>query len=86
MRILRWMCRVTKLHRIKKKAIHNSRKTKVGEIPNKLQESRLYRYFTRREKVIVSKRVMVQGKEREIQADMDGNHHQQIEIEGIVGR
>ena len=67
MRMLRWMSGVTKLDRIWKEIIRGT--TKLGEISNKVQESRLkwYGHVLRREDECVGKRVMgmeVPGKRR----------------------
>ena len=67
MRMLRWMNGVTKLDRIRNERIRGT--TKVGEISNKVQESRLkwYGHVLRREDEYVGKRVMameVPGKRR----------------------
>ena len=58
MRMLRWMSGVTKLDRIRNERISGT--TKVGEIPKKVQESRLmwYWHVLRREYEYVGKRVM----------------------------
>ena len=68
MRMLRWMCGVTKLDRIRNERIRGT--TKVGEISKKVQESRLkwYGHVLRREDEYVGKRVMgwrCRGKEGE---------------------
>ena len=49
MRMLRWMCGITKLDKIRNERIR--RTTKVGEITKKVQERRLkwYRHVMRRE-------------------------------------
>ena len=67
MRMLRWISGVSKLDRISKEIIRGT--TKVGEISNKVQESRLkwHVYVLRREDEYVGKRVMameVPGKRR----------------------
>ena len=67
MRMLRWMCGVTKLNRIRNERIRGT--TKVGEISKKVQESRLtwYGHVLRREDECIGKRVMrmeVPGKRR----------------------
>ena len=58
MRMLRWMSGVTKLDRIRNERIRGT--TKVGEISEKVQESRLkwYGHVLRREDQYVGKRVM----------------------------
>ena len=57
-RMLRWMSGVTKLDRIRNERIIGT--TNVGEIPRKVQESRLnwYGYVLRREEEHVDNRVM----------------------------
>ena len=57
-RMLRWMSGVTTLNRIRNEIIRGT--TKVGEISNKVQESRLkwYGHVLRREDEYVGKRVM----------------------------
>ena len=67
MRMLRWMCGVTKLDRIRNESIRGT--TKVGEISKKVQQSRLkwYGHVLRREDEYVGKSVMameVPGKRR----------------------
>ena len=59
MRMLRWMCEVTKLDKIRNERIR--RTTKVGEITKKVQERRLkwYGHVMRREKHYVGRRAMV---------------------------
>ena len=58
MRMLRWMSGVTKLDRIRNERIRGT--TKVGEISQTVQESRLrwYGHVLRREDEYVGKRVM----------------------------
>ena len=58
MRMLRWMCGVTKLDRNRNERIRGT--TKVGEISKKVHESRLkwYGHVLRREDEHVGKRVM----------------------------
>ena len=67
MRILRWMCRVTRLGKIRNERIR--RTTKVGEITKKVQERRLkwYGLVMRREEHYVGRRAMemkVQGRRK----------------------
>ncbi len=67
MRMLRWMCRVTKLDMIRNERIRGT--TKVGEIAKKVQERRLkwYGHVMRREEQYVGTRAMemkVQGRRR----------------------
>ena len=59
MRMLRWMCGVTKLYNIRNERIRG--KTKVGEITKKVQERRLkwYGHVMRREEHYVIRRAMV---------------------------
>ena len=59
MRMLRWMCGVTKLDKIRNERIR--RTTKVGEITKKVQEIRLmwYGHVMRREEHYVGRRAMV---------------------------
>ena len=59
MRMLRWMCGVKKLDKIRNKRIRET--TKVGEITKKEQERRLkwYGYVMRREEHYVERRAMV---------------------------
>ena len=59
MRMLRWMCGVTKLDNIGNERISGT--TKVGEITKKVQERRLKRYghVMRREEHYVGRRAMV---------------------------
>ena len=59
MRMLRWMCGVTKLDKIRNERIRGT--TKVGEITNKVQERRLkwYWHVMRREEHYVGRRAMV---------------------------
>ena len=58
MRMLRWMCGVTKLDRIKNYYIRGT--AKVAEVTKKMQERRLqwYGYVMRREEESVCRRVM----------------------------
>ena len=68
MRMLRWMCRVTRLDKIRNERIRGT--TKVGEITKKTQERRLkwYRHVMRREEQYVGRRAMemkVQGEKEE---------------------
>ena len=59
MRMLRWMCEVTKLDKIRNERIRGT--TKVGEITKKLQERRLkwYRQVMRRVEHYIGRRAMV---------------------------
>ena len=59
MRMLRWMCGVTKLDNIRNERIRGT--TKVGEIAKKVQERRLkwYGHVMRREEHYVGRRAMV---------------------------
>ena len=59
MRMLRWMCGVTKLDKIRNERIRGT--TKVGEITKKVQERRLkwYGHVTRREEHYIGRRAMV---------------------------
>ena len=59
MRMLRWMCRVTKLDKIRNERIRGT--TKVGEITKKVQERRLkwYGHVMRREEHYIGRRAMV---------------------------
>ena len=59
MRMLRWMCGVTKLDKIRNERIRGT--TKVGEITKKVQERRLkwYGHVMRREEHYVGRRAMV---------------------------
>ena len=59
MRMLRWMCGVTKLDKIRNARIRGT--TKVGEITKKVQERRLkwYGHVMRREEHYVGRRAMV---------------------------
>ena len=58
MRMLRWMCGVTKLDKIRNERIRGT--TKVGEITKKVQERRLkwYGHVMRREEHCVGRRAM----------------------------
>ena len=58
-RMLRWMCGVTKLDKIRNERIRGT--TKVGEITKKLQERRLkwHGHMIRREEQCVRRRAMV---------------------------
>ena len=58
MRMLRWMCRVTKLDMIRNERIRGT--TKVGEITKKVQERRLkwYGHVMRREEHYVVRKAM----------------------------
>ena len=67
MKMLRWMCVVTRLDKIRNEKIRGS--TKVGEISKKVQERRMrwYGHVMRRDEEYVGKRVMgieVQGSRR----------------------
>ena len=67
MRMLRWMCGVTKLGKIRNEIIRGT--TTVGEIAKKVQERRLkwYEHVMRREEHYVGRRAMemkVQGKRK----------------------
>ena len=67
MRMLRWMCGVTKLEKIRNERIR--RTTKVGEITKNVQERRLkwYGHVMRREEHYVGRRAMtmnVQGRRK----------------------
>ena len=67
LKMLRWMCGVTRLDKIRNEKIRGS--TKVGEISKKVQERRMrwYRHVMRRDEEYVGKRVMgieVQGSRR----------------------
>ena len=59
MRMLRWMCGVTNLDKIRNERIRGT--TKVGEITKKVQERRLkwYGHVVRREEHYVGRRAMV---------------------------
>ena len=59
MRMLRWMCGVTKLDKIRNERIRGT--TKVGEITKKVQERRLkwYGHVMRREEHYVGRRATV---------------------------
>ena len=59
MRMLRWMCGVTKLDKIRNERIRRTRK--VGEITKKVKERRLkwYGHVMRREEHYVGRRAMV---------------------------
>ena len=59
MRMLRWMCGVTKLDKIRNERIRGT--TKVGEITKKVQERRLkwYGHVMRREEHYIGRRAMV---------------------------
>ena len=59
MRMLQWMCGVTKLDKIRNERIRGT--TKVGEITKKVQERRmkLYGHVMRREEHYVGRRAMV---------------------------
>ena len=59
MRMLRWMCAVTKLDKIGNESIRGT--TKVGEITKKVQERRLkwYGHVMRREEHYVGRRALV---------------------------
>ena len=59
MRMLRWMCGVTKLDKIRNERIRGT--TKVGSIIKKIQERRLkwYGHVMRREEHYVGRRAMV---------------------------
>ena len=68
MRMVRWMCVVTRLDKIKNERIRGT--TKVGEITNKIQERRLkwYGHVMRREEHYVERKGMemkVQGENEE---------------------
>ena len=75
MRMLRWMCGVTKLDKIRNERIRGT--TKVGEITNNVQERRWrwYGHVMRREEHYVGRRVMVmkvgrgEGREEDIRED-----------------
>lgn len=58
MRMLRWMCGVTKLDRIRNERIRGT--VKVGEVSKKVQEKRLqwYGHVMRRDESYVGRRVM----------------------------
>ena len=65
MRMLRWMCGVTRLDKIRYEIIRGT--TKVGEITKKIQERRLkwYGHVMRREEHYVGRKAMemkVQGR------------------------
>ena len=64
MRMLRWMCGVTKLDKISNERIRGA--MKVGEITKKLQErrSKLYGHVMRREEHYVGRRAMVMKVQR----------------------
>ena len=65
MRILRWMCGVTKLDKIRNERIRGT--TKVGEITKKVQEIRLKWYGQQIEEHYVGRRAMemkVQGRRK----------------------
>ena len=67
MRMLRWMCGVTKMDRLTNDRIRGT--TKVGELSKKVQERRLkwFGHVTRREENYIGKRVMrmeVQGRRK----------------------
>ena len=67
MRMLRWMCGVTQLDKIRNERIRGT--TKVGEITNKVHERRLkwYGHVMQREEHYVGRRVMemkVQGRRK----------------------
>ena len=64
MRMLRWMCGVTKLDKIRNERIRGT--TKVGEIIKKVQERRLkwYGHVMRREEHYAGRRVMVMKVQR----------------------
>ena len=69
MRMLRWMCGVTKLDKIINEIIRGT--TKVEEITKKVQERRLkwYGHVTRREEHYVGRRAMemkVQGRRKRV--------------------
>ena len=59
MRMLRWMCKVTKLDKIRNERIRGT--TKVGEITKKVQERRLkwYGHVMRREEHYAGRRAIV---------------------------
>ena len=59
MRMLRWMCGVTKLDKIRNERIRGT--TKVGETTKKVQQRRLkwYGHVTRKEEHYVGRRAMV---------------------------
>ena len=68
MRMLRWMCEITKLDKVRNERIRGT--TKVGEIAMKVQERMLkwYAHVMRREEHYVGRRVMemkVQGRWRD---------------------
>ena len=72
MRMLRWMCGVTKLDKIRNERIRGT--TKVREITNKVQERRLkwYVHVMRREEHYVGRRAMVmkvQGRKYDLRED-----------------
>ncbi len=76
MRMLRWMCGVTKLDEIRNERIRGTRK--VGEITKKVQERMLkwYGHVMRREEHYVGRRAMemkVQGEGREEGRREDGS-------------
>ena len=64
MRMLRWMCGVTKLDKIRNERIRGT--TKVGEITKKVQERMLkwYGHVMRREEHYVGRRAMVMKVQR----------------------
>ena len=73
MRMLRWMCGVTKLDKIRNERIRGT--TKVGEITKKVQERRLkwYGHVMRREEYYVGRRAMemkVQGRKKRREEDL----------------
>ena len=72
MKMLRWMCGVTRLDKIRNEKIRGS--PKVGEISKKVQERRMrwYGHVMRRDEEYVGKRVMgieVQGRPKKRWAD-----------------
>ena len=77
MRMLRWMCGLTKLDKIRNERIRWT--TKVGEITKKVQERRLkwYGHVMRREEHYVGRRVIgnenYRGEGREEHLREDGN-------------
>ena len=89
MRMLRWMCRVTKLDKIRNERIRGT--MKVGEITKKVQERRLkwYGHVMRREEHYVGRRaieiIKVQGIRKRGSPKRIWMGKQNDDIKGAIG-